>query len=119
MGVSCFTHTGNSLPINLRAIFSISKGLALGNALSDPYNMLEYGEFVYQTGLVDRHGYHTMKLFENLAKEYWPEIESKIVRLTRKNPFDFWSIFILIRSTGTLCYIRSYKIVNTVICTIY
>lgn len=55
------------------------KGLALGNALSDPYNMLEYGDFAYQTGLVDRHGYHSMKLFENLAKEYWPEIESKIV----------------------------------------
>lgn len=89
MGVSCSTHTGNSLPINLRAIFSIPKGLALGNALSDPYNMLEYGDFVYQTGLVDRHGYHTMKLFENLAKEYWPEIESKIVRLPRKNPFVF------------------------------
>lgn len=55
--------------------------------------MLEYGEFAYQTGLVDRHGYHAMKLFENLAKEYWPQIESKIVWSPRKiHDVTFWSI---------------------------
>lgn len=41
--------------------------------------MLEYGEFAYQTGLVDIHGKNAMKLFELLAKEYYPSIESKIV----------------------------------------
>lgn len=51
--------------------------------------MLEYGDFAYQTGLIDRHGYHAMKLFENLAKEYWPQIESKIVRLHRPLRFQF------------------------------
>lgn len=55
------------------------KGLALGNALSDPFNMLEYADFAYQAGLVDMHGYNAMKLFELLAKEYWPSIESKVV----------------------------------------
>lgn len=53
--------------------------MALGNALSDPINMLEYAEFAYQTGLVDVHGRNAMKLFELLAKEYYPGIESKIV----------------------------------------
>lgn len=51
----------------------------MGNALSDPVNMLEYGEFAYQTGLVDIHGKNAMKLFELLAKEYYPGVESKIV----------------------------------------
>lgn len=57
----------------------IIKGLALGNALSDPINMLEYADFAYQTGLVDIHGKNAMRLFELLAKEYYPSIESKIV----------------------------------------
>lgn len=56
-----------------------TKGLALGNALSDPVNMLEYADFAYQTGLVDIHGKHAMRLFELLAKEYYPSFESKIV----------------------------------------
>lgn len=54
--------------------------MALGNALSDPINMLEYADFAYQTGLVDIHGKNIMRLFELLAKEYYPSIESKIVR---------------------------------------
>lgn len=41
--------------------------------------MLEYADFAYQTGLVDIHGRHAMKIFELLAKEYYPGIESKIV----------------------------------------
>lgn len=41
--------------------------------------MLEYADFAYQTGLVDIHGKHAMKLFELLAKEYFPSFESKIV----------------------------------------
>lgn len=57
----------------------VIQGLALGNALSDPVNMLEYADFAYQTGLIDIHGKNVMRLFELLAKEYYPSIESKIV----------------------------------------
>lgn len=62
-----------------RELYFNIQGLALGNALSDPINMLEYPAFAYQTGLVDVHGRHAMKLFELLAKEYYPSVESKIV----------------------------------------
>lgn len=55
------------------------KGLALGNAVSDPYNMLGYADFAFQTGLVDMHGWREMKLFEYLAQEYYPDPTSKIV----------------------------------------
>lgn len=55
------------------------KGLALGNALSDPYNMLDYAEFVYQTGLVDAHGKREMKIVEYLAKGLYPSPVSKRV----------------------------------------
>lgn len=41
--------------------------------------MLEYADFAYQTGLVDIHGKNAMRLFELLAKEYYPSFESKIV----------------------------------------
>lgn len=42
--------------------------------------MLEYADFAYQAGLIDIHGKNVMRLFELLAKEYYPSIESKIVR---------------------------------------
>ncbi|KAJ6633431.1 Vitellogenic carboxypeptidase [Pseudolycoriella hygida] len=54
------------------------QGLALGNALSDPYNMLNYGDFAYQTGLVDEIGWRSMKIFEHLAKLYINEPIGKI-----------------------------------------
>lgn len=55
------------------------QGLALGNALSDPYNMLNYGDYAYQTGLVDRKGWRLMKIFEYLAKEHINDQDAKIV----------------------------------------
>lgn len=82
--------------------------------------MLEYGDFAYQTGLIDRHGYHAMKLFENLAKEYWPQIESKIVRLPRLIRFQFAQFspyLILIFSIGTQFCMRSFKAADTAIST--
>ncbi len=54
--------------------------MALGNALSDPYNMLNYGDYAYQTGLVDRQGWRHMKIFEFLAKEHINDPYAKIVR---------------------------------------
>ncbi|XP_037043900.1 venom serine carboxypeptidase-like isoform X2 [Bradysia coprophila] len=54
------------------------QGLALGNALSDPYNMLNYGDYAYQTGLVDKHGWRQMKIFEYLAKEHVNDAYGKI-----------------------------------------
>lgn len=53
--------------------------------------MLEYADFAYQTGLVDLHGKNAMRLFELLAKEYFPHVESKIVSDSQyeiKRPFQ-------------------------------
>lgn len=68
--------------------------MALGNALSDPFNMLEYADFAYQTGLVDVHGKNSMRLFELLAKEYYPSIESKIVSMNIENLLIFTLSFL-------------------------
>ncbi|XP_055916994.1 venom serine carboxypeptidase-like [Eupeodes corollae] len=53
----------NYLKINL-------KGLALGNAFSDPYNMVDYSDFAYQLGLIGRKGHQEMKLTESLIRAY-------------------------------------------------
>lgn len=45
------------------------QGIALGNAFSDPINMIDYSAFAYQSGLVDIHGRREMEIFEILAKE--------------------------------------------------
>lgn len=45
--------------------------------------MLEYADFAYQTGLVDIHGKNAMRLFELLAKEYFPSVESKIASISK------------------------------------
>lgn len=52
----------NDLPINL-------KGLFMGNALTDPRNMLDYSKFAYENGLVDIHGMREMESYEKQAKE--------------------------------------------------
>lgn len=44
-------------------------GIALGNAFSDPINMMDYSAFAYQNGLVDIHGKREMEIFELLVKE--------------------------------------------------
>lgn len=59
----------------------IQQGLTLGNAVSDPYNMLNYGDYAYQTGLIDEHGRRRMKIFEFLAKEHINDAYGKIVRM--------------------------------------
>lgn len=45
------------------------EGIALGNAFTDPINMLDYSDFAYQSGLVDIHGKREMEIFEIRAKE--------------------------------------------------
>lgn len=52
----------------------------MGNALSDPLNMLNYGDYVYQTGLVDRRVRRQMKILEYLAKHHANDKYGKIVR---------------------------------------
>lgn len=54
------------------------KGMAIGNAFIDPKNMLHYSDFALQTGLIDRHGYNEMKLFEILTIEDITQPLSKI-----------------------------------------
>uniref|UniRef100_A0A1B0FQK7 Carboxypeptidase n=1 Tax=Glossina morsitans morsitans TaxID=37546 RepID=A0A1B0FQK7_GLOMM len=41
--------------IDTRTIIPL-KGLAIGNGLSDPIHQLQYGDYLYQLGLIDEHG---------------------------------------------------------------
>lgn len=80
--------------------------MALGNALSDPYNMLNYGDYAYQTGLIDKHGWRRMKIFEYLAKEHINDAYGKIVRILPLNhsgyrKFNAWN-FILVLGCSTI-----------------
>lgn len=59
------------------------KGIALGNAFSDPLNMMDYSAFAYQNGLVDIHGKREMEIFEILAKENIDTGRGKRVRAKR------------------------------------
>lgn len=42
------------------------KGLAIGNGLSDPINQLNYGDYLYQNGLID---FNAKKIMKNLEKQ--------------------------------------------------
>lgn len=46
------------------------EGLAVGNGFSDPVNMIDYSEYVYQLGLVDANTRDKMKVFEQGTKDY-------------------------------------------------
>lgn len=90
--------------------------------------MLEYADFAYQTGLVDLHGKNAMRLFELLAKEYFPSVESKIVSLNFiRNEHKFFHMKYLInfcilviifhlslQSIGIQCCMHSFKAVTIV-----
>ncbi|KAL9896230.1 venom serine carboxypeptidase [Glossina fuscipes fuscipes] len=41
--------------IDTRTIIPL-KGMAIGNGLSDPIHQLQYGDYLYQLGLIDEHG---------------------------------------------------------------
>lgn len=87
---------------NKESYFKINlQGLAMGNAFSDPYNMLHYSEFAYQAGLVDMHGRNELRVYEVFAKEYIFKPESKIVSISTLNLFDERKImFFSSNSTG-------------------
>lgn len=55
----------------------------MGNALSDPYNMNDYSDFAYQTGLVGYLGYTEMRIFESLFKTHYDTEYAKSVSITR------------------------------------
>lgn len=93
---------------NKESYFKINlQGLAMGNAFSDPYNMLHYSDFAYQTGLVDMHGRNELRVYEVFAKEYIFKPESKIVSIYF---YFIWKKYlkdiIFFHSIGTLCSIH-------------
>lgn len=45
------------------------KGIAIGNGLCDPPNMLVYSDYLYQIGLIDDNGRDLIKTQENLIKQ--------------------------------------------------
>lgn len=45
------------------------QGLAMGNALTDPMNMLNYADFAYQLGFIDDSGREQMQYLENAARQ--------------------------------------------------
>lgn len=61
------------------------QGLAIGNGYTDPINMLHYSEFALQQGLIDRHAFNLMKVYEFLGREFIDDPESKIVSVFVKN----------------------------------
>lgn len=79
--------------------------MALGNAISDPYNMLGYADYAYQTGLIDISGWKEMKIFQYLAQNSWPKVESKIVSIyetsLHKYPILLLTMIYLFYSIGT------------------
>ncbi|KAJ8687306.1 hypothetical protein QAD02_023100 [Eretmocerus hayati] len=44
------------------------KGLAIGNGLVDPYHQLEFGDYLYQIGLIDDNGRNQFHALENEAR---------------------------------------------------
>lgn len=54
---------GAKLKINL-------KGVAIGNGLSDPLHQLEYGDYLYQLGLIDTIGQATFHEYEEKGRDF-------------------------------------------------
>lgn len=76
------------------------QGLAMGNAITDPINMLDYSDFAYQLGLVDDEGKREMKIFEILARQHiYKSGTSKNVMII--------SIFILFQGLMCIFYFNS------------
>lgn len=65
---------GKEFKINL-------KGLAIGNGFTDPYNMMYYSQFAFQTGLIDFHARNEMRIFEILVQENIKRPEAKVVSI--------------------------------------
>ncbi|XP_031639168.1 venom serine carboxypeptidase-like [Contarinia nasturtii] len=79
------SYAGKYIPATANAIWEGNKvddliinlqGLALGNAFTDPMNMIDCADFAYQTGLIDIHGRNQMKIHELNAKEAFPNIDT-------------------------------------------
>lgn len=46
------------------------QGLTIGNGLSDPINQLNYGDYLYQLGLIDVNGKNTFETYEQKGLDY-------------------------------------------------
>lgn len=46
------------------------KGLAIGNGLTDPINQLNYGDYLYQLGLIDFNGRNQFHGYEQQARQF-------------------------------------------------
>ncbi|XP_037034544.1 venom serine carboxypeptidase-like [Bradysia coprophila] len=71
------SYAGKYVPAVAHTIYKNSKstdpkdkinlqGLAIGNGLSDPVNQMQYGDYLYQLGLIDTNG---LKIFNDAEKE--------------------------------------------------
>ena len=76
------------------------KGLAIGDGLCDPINQLDYGEFLFQTGLLDEGDSRTADIIAALGKEaiekkQWAEaVEVRKRALLTLQNFFFARIYI-------------------------
>lgn len=61
--------------------------------------MLNYGDYAYQTGLIDTHGWRSMKIFEYLAKEHINDAYGKVVRICPFKPIVARNFY-----TSNLCF---------------
>ena len=68
------------------------KGLAIGDGLCDPPNQMDYGDFLYQVGLLDETDRNLVQMHSEMAKismdnEQWHLASSVKIHLT--NSFFF------------------------------
>ena len=46
------------------------KGLAIGDGLTDPIHQMSYGDFLFQTGLVDENDRKSLRGMSKVTKQY-------------------------------------------------
>ena len=65
--ISYKIHKMNKNPGNVRIPL---KGLAIGDGLCDPIHQMDYGDFMFQTGLVDENDRNQLNNMSQLTKKY-------------------------------------------------
>jgi len=93
--VSYAIHFGNQKP---RALKINLKGFAIGNGLCDPEHMMQYGDYLYQIGLLDSNGrdlFHIKEqdIIRSIQQKKWRDAFNKFDALLNGDLTNGTSIF--------------------------